>query len=270
MLSTRRVGGRGRAGGRPNINAEASRAARLAGLNNSIKQQKQQLKQQKQQQQQQHLPRINVANAQTLSINGKKVVLIQPLPTPPPRPQEETVTFNQVRQLQDQFRFSPKKTIEIKYILLPQDTMLFEVQSEVEVSTTTTPSVQSEVEVSTTTSEPVVNIPEVEASSTKHEVTSAVSTIMEPVAAKAIPKSSISEVMGGEISFDWDPQAVTLPLNSKVEEVVDTQMATLGATQMATLGGAAEGGSLASTLELAGQILSVNSAIIGQHLQTRT
>ena len=105
MLSTRRVGGRGRAGGRPNINAEASRAARLAGLNNSIKQQKQQLKQQKQQQQ--HLPRINVANAQTLSINGKKVVLIQPLPTPPPRPQEETVTFNQVRQLQDQFRFSP-------------------------------------------------------------------------------------------------------------------------------------------------------------------
>ena len=148
--------------------------------------------------------------------------------------------------------------------------MLFEVQSEVEVSTTTTPSVQSEVEVSTTTSEPVVNIPEVEASSTKHEVTSAVSTIMEPVAAKAIPKSSISEVMGGEISFDWDPQAVTLPLNSKVEEVVDTQMATLGATQMATLGGAAEGGSLASTLELAGQILSVNSAIIGQHLQTRT
>ena len=105
MQTTRRVGGRGRAGGRPNINAEASRAARLAGLNNSIKQQKQQLKQQKQQQQ--HLPRINVANAQTLSINGKKVVLIQPLPTPPPRPQEETVTFNQVRQLQDQLRFSP-------------------------------------------------------------------------------------------------------------------------------------------------------------------
>ena len=153
--------------------------------------------------------------------------------------------------------------------------MLFEVQSEVEVSTTTTPSVQSEVEVSTTTSEPVVNFPEVEASSTKPssgpEVTSAVSTILDPVAAKPIPKSSISEVMGGEISFDWDPQAVTLPLNSKAEEVVDTQMATLGATtQMATLSAAAEGGSLASTLELAGQILSVNSAIIGQHLQTRT
>ena len=150
--------------------------------------------------------------------------------------------------------------------------MLFEVQSEVEVSTTTTPSVESEVEVSTTTSEPVVNFPEVEVSSTKPEVTSAVSTInMEPVAAKPIAKSSISEVMGGEISFAWDPQAVTLPLNSKAEEVVDTQMATLGATsQMATLGAAAEGGSLASTLELAGQILSVNSAIIGQHLQTRT
>ena len=149
--------------------------------------------------------------------------------------------------------------------------MLFEVQSEVEVSTTTTPSVQSEVEVSTTTSEPVVNFPEVEVSSTKPSSGPAVSTIVEPVAAKPIPKSSISEVMGGEISFDWDPQAVTLPLNSKAEEVVDTQMATLGATsQMATLGAAAEGGSLASTLELAGQILSVNSAIIGQHLQTRT
>ena len=102
MLTTRRVGGRGRAGGRPNINAEASRAARLAGLNNSIKQQKQQLKQQ---QQQQNLPRINVANAQTVTINGKKVVLIQPLPTPP-QPQQETVTFNQVRHLEEHFRFS--------------------------------------------------------------------------------------------------------------------------------------------------------------------
>ena len=132
--------------------------------------------------------------------------------------------------------------------------MLFEVQSEVEVATTTTPEVQSEVEVSSTSS----------------EVTTAASTILEPVVAKPIPKSSISEVMGGEISFDWDPQGAPLPPNLKTEED-DQQMATLGATQqMATLGAAAEGGSLASTLELAGQILSVNSAIIGQHLQTRT
>ena len=78
--------------------------------------------------------------------------------------------------------------------------MLFEVQSEVEVSTTTTPSVQSEVEVSTTTSEPVVNIPEVEASSTKHEVTSAVSTIMEPVATKPIPKMSTSHMFASNLA----------------------------------------------------------------------
>ena len=121
--------------------------------------------------------------------------------------------------------------------------MLFEVQSEVEVTTTTT-----------------VQSPE-------PEVSYAVQNILDPVA-KPIDQPIVSSFSPprGEISFEWDSSGANLPLNLKTEAETSLQDGNPESKDGGTLKTEEGVPSLVSTLELAGQILSVNSAIIGQHL----